>query len=50
MTNSLFYDWKHHLKVFGIGGAKGGQRVTHLLNQLMNDNSVCKADPGFAPE
>ena len=24
------------------------RRVTHLLNQLMNDNSVCKADPGFA--
>ena len=35
LQNNLFYDWKHHLKMFGLGGAikpgeEEGDRFTKI--------------------
>ena len=48
LYHSLLYDWRHHLKLFGLCGTiKPWEEEGDLLSASINDDRVCKASPAF---
>ena len=48
VRHSLFYDWKHYLKQFGLGSAaKPGEDEDDRLNESINFDAICTAANGF---